>query len=223
MWCCLFKALSYAAPFKGLYAAVRMARWRKATASCVIDAWAIGHSVLAVIALALSRPAGRLWWEWVLLAYGMVRIIEIVVYQVNVLFFDPYRAKKQGKAYAFQGYRRVVLLALHNYAEILLWFALWYRNNPTLFEVPTKLNLNTFCCSLYYSLTTMSTLGYGDISPDCHKGLALVVPQTVIGIFMTVLIFARFLALLPKPGTMDSLEREETLETANKAIDSDEK
>jgi hypothetical protein len=64
----------------------------------------------------------------------------------------------------------------------------------------------------------MSTLGYGDIYPTEKSGvfiffsieklgLILTFAQTIIGIFMALLILTRFISLLPKPETHDNFEK----------------
>jgi len=147
----------------------------------------------------------------------MYRVLDIVIYQINVLLFDPYRAKKKGEIYAVRSLRRIVLLLLHNYIEILFWFALFYRNWSSLF-CSKYVSLDSFLGSLYFSLVTMSTLGYGDVSPIETSGafltfsierlaLILTFAQTSIGICMAFLILTRFISVLPKPQTLDNLEK----------------
>jgi hypothetical protein len=54
-----------------------------------------------------------------LIIYGGVRVVEIVIYQINVLIFDEYRARRSGIMYGVRGYRRLILLVPHNYIEII--------------------------------------------------------------------------------------------------------
>src|SRR5206468_2499479 len=57
-----------------------------------------------------------------LLVYGGLRVFEVVVTQTNVLLFDEWRARRRGVSYALRGYRRILILLLHNYAEVVFWF-----------------------------------------------------------------------------------------------------
>ena len=84
-----------------------------------VDAWVLGHLLLALLAVVVVSQLGNTV-AMLVVAYGLARVIEIAVYQVNVLLFDEYRAIKQGRPYELHGYRRIVLLLLHNYAEIIL-------------------------------------------------------------------------------------------------------
>ena len=52
-----------------------------------------------------------------------------------------------------------------------------------------------------------SQIGFGDIIPKDGTGLFLVFMQTSIGIFMALLILARFISLIPKPKTLDEFEK----------------
>jgi len=162
--------------------------------------------VFSVLCLSLSSNTKIQWWEVLLLSYAGIRVFEVVIYQVNVLLFDPYRAEKRGAKYDLGGYRRIVICLIHNYLEILFWFALYYRNFFCSFK--TKgITLNAFSGSLYFSLVTMSTLGYGDITPKNIFGIILCSVQTLVGIFMALLILGRFISLLPRPGMLDKYEK----------------
>lgn len=71
--------------------------------------------------------------------------------------------------------------------------------------------LNTFISSLYFSIITMSTLGYGDITPLEPFGQILSIAQTLIGIIMALLVIARFVSMLPKPLTIKDLEKKKSI------------
>jgi len=201
-WSWVFNVLKFVSLFKLIRTV--FARTRKDYA--FIDVWVLGNFILSFVALScLSVPQIR-WWEIVILCYAAVRVFEVLIYQINVLLFDEYRARKVGQEYAVSGFRRIVLLLIHNYIEILFWFALFYRNLAFLFE-SRHVSLDSFGGSLYFSLVTMSTLGYGDIVPKDRTGLFLVFMQTLIGIFMALLILARFISLIPKPKTLDEFEK----------------
>ncbi|TFH48406.1 MAG: hypothetical protein E4G89_06345 [Methanothrix sp.] len=56
------------------------------------------------------------------LIVGGLRIFELVVYQVNVLLFDEWRARRSGREYSLRGYKWLFVLLLHNYFELVFWF-----------------------------------------------------------------------------------------------------
>jgi hypothetical protein len=171
-----------------------------------VDLWVLVNLICSLVCLFISSVSSIRWWEIIFLSYAGIRILEIIIYQINALLFDQYRAEKEGKRYVLGGYRRIVILLLLNYLEILFWFALFYRNFYSLFD-SSNIQLNSVSGSLYFSLVTMSTLGYGDITPIDSLGQIFIVVQTLIGIFMALFIIARFISLLPRPGTLEESEK----------------
>jgi hypothetical protein len=201
-WSKIFKWLRFISPFQ----LIRVLFPKTRENYGFVDIWVLGNLIFSFLCLTiLSAPQVR-WWEILILCYAGVRIFEVVIYQINVLLFDEYRAKKANLKYTVRGFRRIVLLLLHNYIEVLCWFALFYRNLAFLFD-SKHISLNSLGGSLYFSLVTMSTLGYGDIIPKEGAGSFVVFMQLSIGILMALLILARFISLLPKPETLDDPEK----------------
>ena len=65
----------------------------------VVEVWVFGHLGLAVLATILaSRFPGSLVVT-LMMWYGGFRVCEIVVYQINVLLVDEYRARRRGQVY----------------------------------------------------------------------------------------------------------------------------
>jgi hypothetical protein len=92
-----------------------------------------------------------------------------------------------------------------NYLEVLAWFALFYLNWASSFKDDLSV-LTNGAGALYYSLVTMSTLGYGEVTP-LHGGTrALVTAQIIIGMFLIILIISRVMSYLPKPRSLDKNE-----------------
>ncbi len=170
-----------------------------------VDAYVLAHLVLSVFGVVIvvsypnSNPA------LVFIVYGIIRVFEISVYQTNILLFDEYRAVKAGRKYAVRGYRRLVLLLLHNYVEIIFWFAASYIYFAESFV--HKWGKGTFAGGIYSSFIAMSTFGDFNLTPKDAIGAAILAFQSASGLFMTLLSLARFIGLLPKPKTKDELER----------------
>lgn len=167
------------------------------------DMWVLGNLIFSSLCLGFS-------WKSIVVYYGLYRVFGILIYQINVLLFGLYRKREKGNIhtvrYTVRSFRRMVLLLLLNYIEILFWFALFFRNWSFLF-CSRYVSLDSFWGALYFSLVTMSTLGYGDISPKETWGLIFIIMQNSVGIFMALLILTRFISLLPRPETLDNLER----------------
>ncbi len=204
-WSRVFDLLSWLSPFKW----VRCLFPRARQSYMFVDSWVSGHLLLSAVMLAVLHWSGLRWWEAIFLVYGGLRVFEVVIYQVNVLLFDEYRTRKRGEKYALRGYRRIVTLLLMNYGEIIFWFALFYRNLDWHFN-SSGVVLNSFLQSLNLSFVTMTTFGFTSITP--HDGFAnvLVFIHSAIGLFMVLLVLARFIAVLPQPESMDEIEKEES-------------
>jgi len=171
-----------------------------------VECWVLGHLILSIGFLLIYSALNLHWGEVVAVGWGVIRVFEVFIYQINVLLFNEYRAKKAGKPYAVRGYRRIVILLLHNYVEIIFWFALFYRYWDWAFETG-KASLSSFFDSLNFSFVTMTTFGYTTILPKETWGNILTITQSAIGLFMALLILARFISLIPKPKTLDESER----------------
>ena len=85
-----------------------------------VDHWLVGHTILAGIYVMLST------FEWiplsikyVFLVYGCLRVFEIFIYRLNVTLIHPYNVKN----YSMYSYRIMTMALLHNFFEIVFWFA----------------------------------------------------------------------------------------------------
>lgn len=175
----------------------------------LIDAWVHLHLFLAIILWAtVSIVDSVVWMTWIFVIYGILRISYIVIYNINVVLFDQFQRNAPEKIYMVRSYRRILICLFINYAEILLWFAIFYHFLKHCFSMP-NVCLNTPMGSLYFSIITMTTLGYGDIKPINNWGAFLCGFQTLIGVFWIVVVIARFITVLPKVKTLDSDEKEQ--------------
>lgn len=202
IWAKIFSILRWISPFQ----LVRTVVPRTKANYRFVDGWILGNLLLSAALLSICSAPNLRWWEVIAIGYGGIRVFEVFIYQINVLLFDEYRAKKAGKLYALRGYRRIVILLLHNYVEIIFWFALFYRNIDWAFE-PSGAGLNSFFRALNFSFVSMSNFGYAAISPIEIVGDIVIFLQSIVGLFMALLILARFISLIPKPKTLDELER----------------
>lgn len=199
LWERIFYYLQYVSIFKY----IREIKFLKNTPYAFVELWVIGSLIAAFISMILIRYVDLpVTLVWCILAYSFIRVFEIIVYQVNVLLFDQLR---NPVSYQLRSYRRLVILLLHNYLEVILWFATSYMILSYSFEVlEQKGNIFTM---LLFSFKTMVTFGSG-IEEFTSVGHCAVIAQAIIGLFMTLICLARFIGLLPKPETMDDTEKE---------------
>ena len=160
----------------------------------------------AILLLVAPDGAGWLCWEFLVMAYGSIRIYEIVVYQINVVLFDAHRTSKTVQQHKLRGYRRLVILLLLNYVELIFWFAVLYRHMSDTF-LPV---VDTYWSALAVSFTTMSGLGPATSSSTGGSIVnAALYAQAVVGLFMTLVVLARFISILPQPKSADKHEQNE--------------
>jgi hypothetical protein len=204
-WSEVFRILGYLS----LFSLIRLAG--KGRSAGFVEIWVVLHSVAAAASLFgmaahLGRPPGL--FAYVLVIYASARIFEIVVYQINVLLFDEYRARAAQTPYALHGYRRILVLLVHNYFEIVCWFGAVYTFYYRLggLDVGPGQPDPTVVSVFRDSLLLMFSFNSERYTPAGDVGLAVFTVHATVGIFMTIVVFARFLALLPAPQSRDPLE-----------------
>lgn len=181
-----------------------------------VELWVLGNLILSIVLLLICSAPNLHWGEAIAIGWGGLRVWEVIIYQINVLLFAQYRARKEEHRlrklgityvpYALRGYRRIVILLLHNYVEIIFWFALFYRNLDWAFDT-SGVALNSFRGALNFSFVRMTTFGYTTIFPREILADVATLIHSGIGLFMALLILARFISFLPRPKTLDEFER----------------
>lgn len=171
-----------------------------------VDFWVLSHLVLSMVAVVVAVYSPYLVIGYLFMGYGFLRTFEIVVYQTNVLLFDEYRVVKAGGEYRLEGYRRIVLLLLHNYFEIILWLACTYTVMATDFEHKWQPGTGTVFGGIYSSFITMTSFGDFDLLPKSTMAASVLLFHATVGLFMTLLSLARFISLIPAPKTRDIVE-----------------
>lgn len=160
------------------------------------EKWTLGNFFFSIAYLLLfSHLSTQRYVTTIMLVYAAYRIFEVIVYHINIFL----------SLKGLQGFRRSIILLFHNYIEVLFWFASFYRLLPWCFSQPFV--TRSLSGSLYFSLVTITTLGYGDIRPMNEIGRVIVSSQTLIGVFMAIFLLARFVSILPQRETKDPEER----------------
>jgi len=201
-WACIFKALGKISFFN----LVRFV-FPGARTGLFSEAWALGHVALSVISVPAVLYIQNYYVGLFIVVYALLRVFEVVVYQTNVLLFDEYRAKKSGQEYALHGYRRIVVLLIQNYFEIIFWFASQYIFFNSLFNFSVAGTHESVFGAIYTSFVVMTSFGYYNVTPLGVLAYSLVIGQAMIGLFMTLLSLARFIGLIPTPKSRDLTEQ----------------
>jgi hypothetical protein len=180
-----------------------------------IDYWAFGWSLLSflvfILYMTFSDSIG--FGAYLLILIAMWRVIEIIIVQAGIMLFDRYQKLLNTGKYTVRSLHRIALLLLHNYFEIIFWFALLYR----FFQVECYIIDLQYHASLpevalrvlhfsFYTMTTFAELN--DITSVKVFGWSelFFLFQAAVGLFMALLILARFIGSIPKPDTEDKFE-----------------
>lgn len=177
--------------------------------------------LVPIILLARYSDLHDQWFRWIVIIWGGFRVYEILVMKIYETFFkshideklkSPEEKKNSDEKFkdeevGVHGPIRLMIFTLYNYVEIIFWFAIAYRNFDWIFETG-KTSLNSFLISLNFSFSTMTSFGYSTISPKETLGIILTLIQSVIGLFMILLIFARLISLLPPIRDLGETRRE---------------
>ncbi|MHC4528776.1 MAG: potassium channel family protein [Planctomycetota bacterium] len=156
----------------------------------ITDSWDTQFIELYVALRDIALFAA-LWVHWgapiiaVLISY---LIMGSFFHPLRIVFVDRYargdRFYEGWRPYSFN--RSFLFLAVH-YIEIIIGFAYMYLHFGLVRQSDSTNPITTVWEALYFSLVTITTLGYGDMYP-VGLGRFCVFVQTIMGIVMLVLV-----------------------------------
>jgi len=174
---------------------------------------AIGGRVRTMVGIVLVAPA--LLGEW--LSYWQPDLLSVVIRGSGVLFIGYVvleflrfivRAPRVDFGVLCAGIATYLMLGLlWSFAYILV-----DRLVPSSFVFTvgpvSSHSMNNFN-ALYFSFTTLSTVGYGDIIPVSGVARMLAMVEAVFGMFYVTLLIARLVSLYCSKGPLEAVNREE--------------
>ncbi|WPX07794.1 hypothetical protein [Anaerocellum danielii] len=167
----------------------------------LVDAWVLGNILLSFLAVVSTYYINSRFKAifWIILIYGVLRVFEIIVYQVNVLFFDRIRTKKNKREYKIKSVTRTIILLLHNFVEIMLWYSVMMI---CLLKIggnfPDDSSVWDFIRANILNVTIFNADEIEQIAGSKNSTIAnLIFFENITGLFMTLLCLARFINLLP--------------------------
>jgi len=118
-------------------------------------------------------------------------------YQLTVLFVDRYRYDESEEDLRYRYWfpyslNRNILFVIWGYLEAVIYFAYMYRHFDVVGYMGCENPITTVWDALYFSVVTITTLGYGDISPINLLGRILTSAEPIIGITLLVLVLGLF-------------------------------
>lgn len=195
----MFKILSYLSVFHIITI------FKKEISSRFIDSWVTFNLIFAVTASLIVYYWKCSFILYFLSIYGLIRIFEIFVYQINILLFYEYlhKLKTPDEEYKIKSPTRLIILLFYNYTEIVCWFSA----------------IIIFCISLNENLTyswwhyirlnfiCVTTMDPNELLKEisCFSTLyILAYYESILGFIMTLISLARFIGLLPHTQSIDT-------------------
>lgn len=120
--------------------------------------------------------------------FEMVILFDRITYKsfLKMVFYPDRKVHNIG--------RSIVIFAL-NYLYFVVGFTVIYQNEFFLFSKKMKVFLDY----LYFSVSTITTLGYGDIAPINLPGRVTVIFEAIIGIWLLGIAIGKFIGSLKNP------------------------
>lgn len=207
-WERIFRGLSYVSLF-ALVSFLRKEYFNKIVPKKVdnyrfVEYWVLGNLLCSVCSSLVVYYSSCSWLAILLSLYGIFRIFEIVVYQINVMLFDPYRALKEKRKYVIKSPTRLVLLLMHNYVEIVFWFTTTVISFLSIDDMLKNswtyyLQMNFICITTFDTSEMLHSIKQENIF------LLFAFLESVVGFLMTVISLARFIGLLPSVKSIDDI------------------
>lgn len=169
--------------FLGLYWRHIFGSLNNRTKKIAIETYVVGKLVLSFFIL-FKVPNTKIYT-----IFAIYFILETLLYVLSIIFLEDVHEK-------IQSFSRSLILIFINYFEITVWFAVLYRNFGLKFEEYTISPLK----SLYFSLTTATTVGYGDITPLKTSDTCIIISMVQIAVMLIfiVLFFNKFVSSINK-------------------------
>jgi len=138
----------------------------------------------------------------VVLFVATYRLVELTQAYTNIVIFHRLRHDTVGLgAYRIVSHWRTFVIGVINLIEgALLYGLLQYVMAKTIGGLTPS--ISSAWDALYFSLVTITTLGYGDIQP-IHLSRPLAVIEAIWGLLFGIALLGRFVAALPADRALD--------------------
>lgn len=199
MWEVIFRVLSYISIFYVIRKIKNKVTYR------FVDLWVIGNFLFSILSsiLIFYLHENLIYVMIALSIYGSLRVFEVIVYQINVVFFDPYRAYKAKKDYKIKSIRRMILALFHNYVEIMFWFAAIMLTISKASHISITATWFEYVTSTILCVAIFDRSGLENIIGQNPFLMQLAFFEIVSGLIMTIISIARFIGILPTVDEID--------------------
>lgn len=125
----------------------------------------------------------------------------IVIFQIikvfNSLIYYNFLRSAFNKQYKVHNFFRKTLLILLSYIEIIILYSVLILNYGNDFSC----KINDSISVIYYSVITITTVGYGKIYPVKEHTQIIIVSEILLGMIILVIALSRMLSFTTKPGS----------------------
>ena len=170
------------------------------------ELWVVINLVLSIIGKHIINSTENIVFAYMFLLTASLRVFAMLIYQINVLFFDRYAqwflytpTKKKKDNYVIQSGTRIIILLLINMLEYVVHFSVIFvalncisGNSAGNITIADSLKL-------FFNMHELSTFANSNI-------LFFAYSEVGIGMFMNILCIARMLNLLPNTKTVENFK-----------------
>jgi hypothetical protein len=166
-----------------------------------VDVWVICWLLAAIAGYFIA--AFDLWgmFQFLILWLGATRVLEITTFHLGELLGASSASR------SLRSYRRSLVLLIFNYVEIIFWFATLYLSLHNLGWLDAGFAPALAALKESVGLMVANSSNLLDLKSNVLP-LAAGTLQSMVGLFVTTVVAARLISLLPTPGTLDPTEIE---------------
>jgi voltage-gated potassium channel len=194
-----------------VYSIVRARRIRELRHLPRITNWMLASVAAGAASFAVPRLALDAFQQGVALLLEMALVTLFVVFSVRdvILAMIDIAMVFEGVASRLDHLVRPLMAFVTFYALLVVVFACLYRIADLAalkaqFSVHGELARLSFVDALYYSVATITTLGFGDIAPASHLARAITAIEVISGILMLLFGFSEIMRSADRRGPHDS-------------------
>jgi len=203
-WEWVFRYLSYISIFYFFKALLLKKSKENSISYKTIEKWVMFNLCLSIFSSLITYFTTNKYIASFFIFYGMIRVFEVIVYQINVMLFDPYRKHIKGEKHYIKSSTRMVILLLHNYIELIFWFAMIYISINVLISASSFVSWSGFIKASAFCFIN------SDLSFIPNEGFVKMISvvayfEMVGGMIMTMISLARFIGLLPAVEFKDDI------------------
>lgn len=114
------------------------------------------------------------------------------LFPLRIVFVDRYGRRLDGRPWAPRSFNRSLVFVFLNYCELIIGFAYMYLHLELVRHSDCANPITTVLDALYFSVVTITTLGYGDMRPISFLGRSFAALEPIMGIVLLAVVVGLF-------------------------------